>query len=656
MSRAGELLGPRGPLVQALSHYEPRPGQVQMAEAVEQALAKERVLLCEAGTGTGKTLAYLVPALTSRKRVVVATATRALQDQIVSKDVPLLERVLGRPVRSVVLKGLTNTLCLRRYSAFRSSPESLKPAWALKLGAIEAWRRESETGDFAELAGIPEGDPIFDAIRSSSETRIGAKCAHYDECFVTRVRQQAEDAELVITNHHLFFADLALRGPHPGRILPNYDAVIFDEAHQLEDVATLFFGVRVSQRGLRALLGEAERYSDHVPGFGMGITGGVENAVTRFFEELMARVTAEEPRVRLSTDAFNGNLYQRYLDLDNALLGLESALAATPEGLESTLVQVSEALARRTRAQRDSLATIVEGAVGRVTWFDGEKGAAALSSAAVDLSDTLRDRVFDSIPSVVLTSATLTTSSGSLGSSPFGFMRARLGIDGCAPEVDELVVPSPFDFKNNSLFYAPKHLPAPNEAGFLDAASEEIEQLVKAADGGAFVLCTSNRAMQALHRRLQARLPDRPLLLQGQAPKPALLGAFRNSGRAVLVATASFWEGVDVPGNALRLVILEKVPFSVPSDPVLQARAQALEEQGKNPFNELFLPLAQMMLKQGFGRLIRSQQDRGVVALLDSRVHKRGYGGRLLSQLPPARRTILLEEACSFLSNPSTPY
>jgi ATP-dependent DNA helicase DinG len=654
MSRASELLGPEGPLAKALQNYEPRSGQLDMASAVERALAQDQTLLCEAGTGTGKTLAYLVPALLSGKRVVVSTATRALQDQIVSKDVPLLERALGRSVRSVVLKGLGNTLCLRRYAAFRASEESLRPNVALKLGAIESWRQETDTGDFAELIGIPESDPIFDAIRSSSETRLGGKCPHYDECLVTRVRQRAENAELVITNHHLFFADLALRGPHPGRILPNYDAVIFDEAHQLEDVATLFFGLRVSVRGLKSLLNECARFGALGYAFDHGLLGAVEHSMTGFFEPLAALTTAQEPRVRLEPEAFAGQLHERYLALDDTLLALEGALGLSEESerpdRDLALEPVREALARRTRAQRDSLTTIVEGGTGRVTWFEREQASGVLSSAAVDVSHTLRERLFNTVPALVLTSATLTTSHGSASTaSPFAFTRARLGIDQCDAVVEELVVPSPFDFKRNSLLYAPKHLPAPNDSAFLEAAAVEIEALVAASDGGAFVLSTSNRMMQLLHRRLQHALGERPVLLQGQAPKPALLSAFRQSGRAVLVATLSFWEGVDVPGSALRLVVLEKVPFSVPSDPVLQARAQALEEAGQNPFNELFLPLAQMTLKQGFGRLIRTQHDRGVVALFDSRIHSRGYGARLLSQLPPARRCIDLDSARKFL-------
>ncbi len=662
MARASELL--EGPLASALPQYEARPSQLQMADAVAAALANEQVLFCEAGTGTGKTLAYLLPALLSGKRVVVSTATRALQDQLVDKDVPLAERVLKRPVRVTVLKGLSNYLCKRRYGEFRSSSDSARPGVGLKLRALEVWQEDTEYGDLSELAGIAESDPLLEAVRSSSDTRLGSKCPHYEQCFVTKVKRAAEESELVITNHHLFFADLALRGPHPGRVLPDYDAVIFDEAHQIEDVATLFFGVRVSQRRILNLSRDAARLLGEARGgalTGPNITQQVNSAAERFFDSLARIAKSEEPRVRLDDEVWASEAHDRYLELDSALEGLESTaelgrndVEADAEGQQS---EAWETVFRRAQGLREALATIVEGAAGRVNWFDNDKSSKALSSSAVDLSEVLRERLFNRVPSIVLTSATLTASPGRLGSdeqTPFAFTRARLGAFDCEPEVVELVVESPFDFRKHALLYVPRNLPAPNEVSFLDAALNEIEQLVNASDGGAFVLTTSLRSMRALHKGLKERLENRPVLLQGSAPKQALLSAFRNSGRAVLVATMSFWEGVDVPGSALRLVILEKIPFAVPSDPILQARAAALEEEGQRAFAALFLPLAQMTLKQGFGRLIRTRNDRGVVALLDSRVHTRGYGQRLLSQLPPARRTVEQADALAFLTETQT--
>jgi ATP-dependent DNA helicase DinG len=657
MTRATELLGPGGPLAATLTAHEFRPGQLEMAEAVQTTLDNEGVLLCEAGTGTGKTLAYLLPALLSGKRVVISTATRALQDQLIEKDVPLAERTLGRPIRATVLKGLSNYLCLRRYREFREGITNGQPALTRHLPILEAWRNSTESGDLAELEGIPEGDPLIDAVRSSADTRIGAQCAFYGECFVTRVKREAESAELVITNHHLFFADLALRGPHPGRVLPDYDAVIFDEAHQLEDVATLFFGVRVSRGRIQTLLRDCSRLLERRATDALAdrsIVASAETAEARFTELLTLLGNRDEPRVRLDRESWSGAIHDAYLALDGALDTIETT-AELARNDEQAVLESSDAwetVHRRALAVREALAIIVEGAPGRVTWLDKEKTGYALSSSAVDLSSLLRERLFNRIPSVILTSATLTSSPavlGDVGSTPFAFIRSRLGAFDCEPDVRELVVGSPFDFRANALLYVPKHLPEPSDASFLDSMTSEVESLVQASDGGAFVLTTSLRSMRHLHRSLEHRLRDRPVLMQGRAPKQTLLTAFKESGRAVLVATMSFWEGVDVPGEALRLVVLEKIPFAVPSDPILQARAEALEADGQRPFPALFLPIAQMTLNQGFGRLIRTKADRGVVALLDCRVYRRGYGQRLLSNLPPAKRTVALDEACAFL-------
>jgi ATP-dependent DNA helicase DinG len=661
-----------------------------MADAVTRALSEDRVLFCEAGTGTGKTLAYLVPALLSGKKVVVSTATRALEEQIMHKDIPLIERALGRRVSVALMKGLSNYLCLRRFNEARDQPDSSVHKNPLRLKLLEQWYRESDSGDFAELAGIPEGDPLFSWVNSSSDTRVGPRCTYYDACFVTRMKRAAESAQLVVVNHHLFFADLALRGPHPGRVIPDYDAVIFDEAHQIEDVATLFFGVRVSERRISSLCGDATRVFHQAAPLERTATNlvtHVESQRAKLFQALRGLGLGSESRVRLERDVWSGQLYRNYLELDAALESLESGAASLRSALDpsdaETLFEGLDGVARRARATRDALATVVDGARGRVTWFEPDARASSVSSSPVDVADLLRERVFVRIPSVILTSATLTTPSlvtfpklhseepqpapgaddawvpvdpesneASMPAapvSPFDFERTRLGANNCEREIDELIVPSPFDFEANALLYLPRDLPDPKDPEFLDRAGERIAELVSASDGGAFVLTTSLRAMKLLHEALKLRLGERPFLVQGQVPKQALLAAFRNSGRAVLLATMGFWEGVDVPGHALRLVILEKIPFAAPNDPLVAARAQSLETAGGNAFNDLFVPLAQMSLKQGFGRLIRSQSDRGVVALFDARVHRRGYGQRILSALPPARRTANLEATQRFL-------
>jgi ATP-dependent DNA helicase DinG len=622
-----------------------------MARGVERALAAEHVLFCEAGTGTGKTFAYLVPAILSGKKIIISTATRALQEQLLNQDIPAVERALGQSVSAVGLKGLGNYLCKRRFHEWKHSREGSEPRWATRLDVLQRWQEDSDGGDIAELMGLSEHDEVFGRVTSSSDTRLGSRCAFHEQCFVTRAKRNAEAARIVVVNHHLFFADLALRGPHPGRVLPDYEAVIFDEAHQLEDTATLFFGVRVSRRRISNLVAEAERCFLGIPGLALSAQPSlraVGAAEQRFFAELTA-LAQDEPRARLSSDSWVGARRARYLDLDNALLGLESsadvARGAPQEGIAQASIEALDNIARRARALRDGLATIIECVAGQVTWLEADKSAMTLSSSPVNLASTLRQRVFDRIPSVVLTSATLATQS----SEPFRFIRKRLGADSCEAEVRELVVDSPFDFRAAARLYLTRRLPEPASPEFLAQATAEMVRLIEASDGGAFVLTTSLRSMRELHAELKPRLPGRAVLLQGSAPKRALLDSFQRSGSAVLVATMSFWEGVDVPGRALRLVILEKIPFAVPTDPLTQARAQMIEEEGGNPFQELFLPSAQMLLKQGFGRLIRTRRDRGVVALLDSRVLQRGYGQALLAQLPPAKRIVDLEEACRFL-------
>lgn len=655
MVKLDGLFGSDGALSRLLPHYQPRPGQIEMARAVQQALEQEEVLICEAGTGTGKTLAYLLPAALSGKRVVISTATRALQDQIKEHDLPLVGKVLGQSPVSVVMKGLGNYLCLRRYDDWQArAPE---PLLARRLPLIERWRQQTQRGDLSEIDAIPEDDPWLSEVQSSSETRVGSQCRYHDSCFVTRMKREAEQASLIIVNHHLFFADLALRGPHPGRVLPDYDAVIFDEAHQIEDIATRFFGVRITRRRFRLLAEDARRTlsAAQTPNPD-NLANQLERLHEDFFAALRELGSGQDGRIRLEVDSWNGSPQRVYLELDSVLDGLAHAFDAarlqrdTSDSARNEL----EALTRRVAQLRDGLAVVVDGAPGRITWYERQGSGEAVASSPVEVSRTLRDRLFEQTPCVVLTSATLTSSARSLrpgdgSASRFAFIRSRVGLDADERSVEELVVPSPFDFRNHTLLYLPKSVPDPRDHGFIAAVTPEMTALIEAADGGAFVLTTSLRTMQLLHRQLGAALAPRPVLLQGQASKRSLLQRFKATRRAVLVATLGFWEGVDVPGEALRLVILEKIPFSPPNDPLTQARARLLEDNGHSPFNDLFIPHAQLTLKQGFGRLIRTERDVGVVALFDSRVHTRGYGQRLLQELPPARRTTQLGDALAFL-------
>lgn len=652
---AQELLGPEGPFAAKFGAYEHRASQLEMAEAVERTLREERVLLCEAGTGTGKTLAYLVPVLLSNKRVVISTATKALQEQIAYKDLPLIARTLDLAPRVAVMKGLTNYVCRRRLAEFQMSEEAARPRYASALRVLNQWVGETETGETAELAGLSEDDPIWPQVTSSTDTRIGAGCAYHDECFVTRMRREAESAQLLIVNHHLFFADLALRGPHPASVLPDYDAVVFDEAHQIEDVAGLFFGSRVSRLKTSRLAAELARVIGAVVP-SSNAPQQLQQASDRFWEVVLRQHQDGGPRATVEPDAWRGPLQQAYFAIDVALEGVLGVLRSIePSGDELAAARVRpavlELLVRRTQTLRDQLASVVDGGAGMVTWL--ELSPPALSSTPVDLAPVLSDRVFASIPAVVLTSATLTTGDatpsgpGSDAATPFHYFRRRFGV---SDEVgaEELAVGSPFDFHRQAVLYTPNDLPPARSPAFVEKAADRVRELVAITGGGAFVLTTSHASMQRLYQLLKTRLPRQTVFVQGQAPKQALVAAFRASGDAVLVATQSFWEGVDVPGRALRLVVLEKLPFAVPTDPVVRARSLAIERSGGNPFMELFVPGAAIALKQGFGRLIRTRRDYGVVALLDERVHTKGYAKRLLRALPPVRTTDALTDVEAF--------
>ena len=615
---AGHLLGPGGPLARGVSGYEHRPGQIRMARAVQEVLAHDGVLLIEAGTGTGKTWAYLIPAALSGRRVLVSTGTRALQDQIMDKDLPALERHLGLEIDAACVKGLGNYLCLRRYQEFLRSPEVTQPRFSRTLPLLRSWVETTVSGDRADLDSVAEEDPIWARVVSGSDTRIGARCDHYDECFATRVRRRAEQAQIVVVNHHLFFADLALRDTGFASVLPDYDAVIFDEAHQLEDTATLFFGSRLTSAMLERLVRDARVAI-------RGERGGSEHE-TRLLDAVLQQASNFFAALPRQSNGGRAPLPPELIPetelfaLDNVL----AELAANCRNLRPPRENVLQ-IARRADQLRDALGSLES--PGQVSWSLGGGRAPSVGSSPIDVGPLLRERLHERVPCIVFTSATLTTG------GDFKFLKRRLGIEG---EVSEEVVESPFRYAEQAALYAPTHLPDPRSPDFVDAATREILELIRLSEGGAFVLCTSLRMMRVLSKSVGDEL-EYEWFVQGDAPKQTLLDRFRDQGNAVLFATASFWEGVDVPGSALRLVIIDKLPFEVPSDPVVEARCRRIDEAGDSSFMRYLVPAAALSLKQGFGRLIRTTQDRGVVAILDSRIRRRGYGKVFLRSLPPAR-------------------
>jgi ATP-dependent DNA helicase DinG len=628
-------LGPGGLLARAIAGYEPRAVQLSMAHSVERALQGDSTLLIEAGTGTGKTLAYLVPALLSGKKIVISTGTKTLQDQIVQRDLPLLAS-LGARVSSACMKGLQNYLCLRRYEEFRRSAGAVATN-ARQLPMIERWRETTQTGDRAELSELTQDSALWHEVQSSSDTRIGAKCQHFEPCFVTKMRRQAEEARLVIVNHHLFFADLALRdAARAGGVIPHHDAVIFDEAHLIEDVATEFFGVSVSTNKLEVLMRDAQRAfaAARLSAHAERLLSAVGLTAAQFFEMLPRARASEGGRVPLPPETFLVRLQEPMFALDNALDALVG-FAKQEQGESEALAQI----ARRAEQIRNDVALIAEGGPGdHVTWTLARGRSVSIGSSPVEVGARLRDNLFMRSGANVLTSATLATSGS------FQYVKTRLGIDF---DVEESCLASPFDYAEQAALYLPKGLGDPREPEFLERAASEIVALVALTAGGAFVLCTSTRAVRELAERTRSAL-QRRVLVQGDAPNAVLLDDFRADGNAVLFATAGFWQGVDVPGAALRLVIIDKLPFDVPSDPLVSARCHQLKQRGEEPFMRYLVPAAALTLKQGFGRLIRTRADRGIVALLDQRVWTKGYGKVFLRSLPAARRCNTFDEVRAF--------
>jgi ATP-dependent DNA helicase DinG len=634
--RLQALLGPGGALDRALAGYENRSDQLAMACEVLRSLEERRYLVAEAGTGTGKTLAYLVPAALSGRRVVVSTATKALQEQIWTRDLPLLAEKVGLRIEAAYLKGRANYYCLSRGARFAQNPVFVAREEAAAWPGIQEWARETSTGDRAEL-DLPDAYLAWRELSASAETCLGRECDQYEECFVTRARARAARADLVLVNHHLFFADLAIRTSRAGvEVLPDYEAVIFDEAHAIEGVATDYFGLHVSSYRVEDLARDAQRAVADRPDLERLVkerTAEARKASDRFFGALAQRVREREGRadsVRVTLDEdLLAPLDADQGRLDAALEELR-ALFADAEGAPMA------ALARRAGELRVELAALTATKEPSRVYFAEVRGRGTfLRAVPIDVAEELVERLYRRVDTAVFTSATL-AAGGRLD-----YFRRAVGL---APELDvtEAVYPGPFDYGRQAALVVPQGLPEPAHPDFFRAAAEAIRALVSVTAGRAFVLSTSVRGMLALREAL-SDLPY-PLLLQGESPKAMLLERFRQAP-SILFATQSFWEGVDVPGEALSLVAIDKLPFAPPSDPVVAARVRALTAQGRDAFSELTVPAAALTLKQGFGRLVRTRADRGLVAVLDRRLLTKGYGRAFVATLPPARLLRSVEEA-----------
>ncbi len=660
------LLAPGGGLERAIPYYEDRAEQRLMSAAVTRALADARPLVVEAGTGTGKTLAYLIPALQSGRRVVVSTGTRALQDQIARHDIPLLRTIVARPFTAVVLKGVANYVCKRRLAEATSRLTLPSFAGESRGGketlALADWAEHTETGDRSEVEWLAESAPLWAEVTTTPDARIGPRCPYFERCFVTQARRLAEQAQLILVNHHLYFADRALRASHPGaRVLPDHDAVIFDEAHQLEDVATEHFGARISTQQLGLLVRDSHVALARMPLWTGRASDDTIHAVERAGIQLFAAVrgplaAAGESRVPLPEGLFDDPERQTaWFKLDTALedLARTAEAEAEPPPDEETDADSSArgslaGLARRARQLRDALATIAEQRDQRhVYWGESRPSSIALTASPIDVADLVRQHIVTAGPTPVFTSATLAAA------GDFSYTRSRLGLSN-PDEVDELLVPSPFDYSRQAMLYVPRDLPPPTHDGWSAAAAERTEELLALTGGRAFLLFTSHRTLRDAAVRL-AKVPY-PKLVQGDAPRATLVDRFRATPGAILLGTSSFWEGVDVPGDALSLVVIDKLPFQAHTDPLVAARMNAAAQAGRDPFETIQLPAAALALKQGFGRLIRRRDDRGIVAILDNRVVTKTYGRVFLETLPAGLpRTSAFEQVRRWWASASQP-
>jgi ATP-dependent DNA helicase DinG len=659
-----EVLGPGGALSRVLAAYEPRPPQLAMAARVEDALAHGRALIVEAGTGTGKTLAYLLPAARSGLKIVVSTATKTLQEQLAEKDVPLL-RALGVDAKVAFLKGRQNYLCLLRFDQFTRNPTFAVREEASVFEGIARWAESTQTGDRAELTEVPDNLASWRDLSASADQCLGAKCAHYDRCFVFRMRREAADADVVVVNHHLFFADLALRSSSAGdagaAVLPRYDAVVFDEAHAVEEVATEHFGAQLSSFRVAELARDALKALQARPQMleAAGLAGRLAREGRDFFD--VALETAPErqsaPLRKGSAPSAQGES-SRWALLPGALRPAEGErikLAELTRALGAALSAGDEELALLERRCLSlgadlSLFADAERSPDLIHWGESRGGHLFLHASPIDVAGLLQEKLYDRIGPVVFTSATLAVA------GQLEYFARRIGLsDDSGPlfPLEASVLDSPFDYRSNAALYLPRQMPDPQEASFPEAVAGELRALLPITSGRAFVLFTSLRNMRAVHALLADELPWQ-VLLQGEAPKAQLLKRFRDRP-SVLFASQSFWEGVDVPGEALSLVVIDKLPFASPGEPIVAARIDRLRADGQDAFYGYQVPQAALALKQGFGRLIRTATDRGIVAVLDARVTRKNYGRLFIESLPRCRVLRSAEEAGSFWSGSAAP-
>jgi ATP-dependent DNA helicase DinG len=649
VQKVDAVFADEGSLARCIPDFETRTGQQEMAAAVARVFERGGVLLAEAGTGTGKTLAYLVPAILSGQRVLISTGTKNLQEQIYFKDIPALRDALNVPFSATYMKGRANYLCLHRLDQIN---ESLGPAaFDVFLPIVRDWAARTETGDRAELQDLPEDVPFWNEVSATAETCLGTECKRYDECFVTKMRQRAAESDLVIVNHHLLCADAAVRQRAFGEVIPACTQAIVDEAHQLEDVATQYFGVGISTYRVDDLADDVERLG--LPDADKAVAT-LRDRGRMFFNEVSyahrgdGRLRGEE-RMRATPSSLaeaseGAAMLAGALDIVEATLKLVRLKPDTTDDgsvrLQADLTEQIDALAHRADEMRNDLRFLMRANETEYVYFVEFRGRGVfLRASPIDVSAIVKELLLDKMRTTVLTSATLTVDGS------FEYVKNRLGVR----RADEIRLPSEFDFERQALLYLPPRMPDPRSPDFAGAAGRQVIEILKRTRGRAFVLFTSYATLRAVQAIAEMAL-DYPIFVQGTMPRTQLLKQFRETPHSVLLATSSFWQGVDVVGDALSCVIIDKLPFASPGDPITAARIDAIRARGGEPFDDYQVPLAILALQQGLGRLIRHRRDRGVLAVLDPRLRTKGYGRRFLASIPQAPVVHELDAVATFMA------
>ncbi len=635
MADLADIFGSDGALAGVIDGYLPRAAQIQMAETIAEAIASRQNLIAEAGTGTGKTFAYLIPAILSRKKIIVSTGTKNLQDQLFNKDLPLIRKVLSRvPFKASLLKGRANYLCTYRLELALNSSFGYGKEEAAALAKIQAWSRRTKSGDVSEVADVHDGDPVWFHATSTTDNCLGQNCPDYADCFLTKARKQAQESDIVVVNHHLLCADWSIRNTGFGELLPDAEVVIIDEAHQLADTASNFLGVTVS---------------------GKQLTDLADDTLSEYFTDAKdmpdLRTACEDMQLEVKDMRLAFGLEMRRGDwqdietnpkISGSLESLQKQLARLTDQLERASIRSKglESCFERAEALDMQLETLINDKDGQwIKWYETYSKSFTLSRTPLDIAKEFRGFMARHSATWIFTSATLSVANN------FAHFSRSLGLNGASSQSWD----SPFDYPNQALFYHPKGLPQPSDPEFTDKIVDFVLPVLEASKGRAFFLFTSHKALQRAAQLLDGKL-GHPLLVQGTKSKGVLLDQFKKLGNAVLLATASFWEGVDVRGDALSCVIIDKLPFASPGDPVLKARMQAMEKQGRNPFFEHQLPSAIIMLRQGVGRLIRDVNDRGVLMVCDPRLLKRAYGQMFLDSVPAMKRSRELDDVRRFFA------